>query len=170
MEEKDLVKKSIFKQIKQRTIYNFKETLFSDYKYKDCDSLHYTTHAEINTIEENISEEMIYTCNLEMPMLNPFEYFYIEELDKTVQIMSRVRSSKDNVCYYLYPETIKDEISQKSEEDAKQLQKDFYSNHTEELLMDKIKAQYTLINQLKHFKRQVMSNFWYKFMKKSITN
>ena len=170
MEEKDLVKKSIFKQIKQRTIYSFKETLPSDYKCKDCDSLHYATHAEIEKNERYVSEEIIYTCNLEMPMLNPFELFYIEELDMTVQIMSRVRSSKDNVCYCLCPETIEDEISQKSEEDAKQLQKDFYSNHTEGLIMDKLKAQYILINQLKQFKRQVMSNFWYKFMKKSISS
>lgn len=64
--------------------------------------------------KELLEESEIFTCNLEMPMLEEKESFYIEELNLLVKIEEKYRTSKENVVYYIESELIDDEETEKS--------------------------------------------------------
>jgi hypothetical protein len=63
---------------------------------------------------EKIEEIEVFTCNLEMPLLEIGENFYIEEKNLLVKIDSRCRTSKENVVYYIEPLSIEDEETRNS--------------------------------------------------------
>jgi hypothetical protein len=140
MEKKLTVKKSIFKQEIYRKIYNFLSNTCEN-KY----SLYGNYNSYININYEKIKEEEIFTLELEMPLLNEGEEFYIEELNKTVKILKRIRSSKENVCYYVEREIIEDEETIRTKERCEKIQEKYEEN--------------------KKFKEQVENSFWFKFIK-----
>lgn len=163
MREKNLIKKSMFKQSECRVIYTFEENK------KESTTGYISPKWQLSTrifsTKELIpdSEKEICTCELEIPMLEVGENFYIEELYRTVIVMERVRSSNDKVCYYLQPKIIEDEISKLSKEKADQLQMEYLSK----VEINKRVKELTLENKrLREFKDRVKSSFWYKFMKK----
>lgn len=155
MQNNKLVKTSVFKQEVHRKVYE----LYSGY---ETDMRSFIMHYHINDLvlkSEKISESEIFKCDLEMPLLNAGEEFYIEELDKTVKILKRVRTSKENVCYYVEPELIEDEETKRTKELAEQTKLN-YEMHKDEL--DNYKRER---NELKNFKEKVEGSFWFKFMK-----
>jgi len=146
MENNTLVKTSIFKQEQHRVIYDFLNYIldgeYSGRKYY---------YGLITSKTEKISEQEIFTCSLEMPLLSEGEEFYIEELSKTVKIKKRVRSSKESVYYYVEPEYIEDEESLNTKNRCRKLQDSF--NMYEQKVKD-----------LENFKKQVEKSFWYNFI------
>jgi hypothetical protein len=146
------VKKSIFKQPVHRKLYSFKEI----YNY---DIFRTGTEKGIFGETEFVKTNDIFTCELEMPMLEVGEEFYIEELNQTVKVTKRIRSSKENVCYYTEPETIEDEKTIESKLKAEELQK---LNILKEEEVRKLNDE---IFYLKEFKTRVKKSFWFKFIK-----
>jgi len=146
-EEKQLVKQSIFKQEQHRRTYEFMNTVVDRYYLNG--NRYYA--GMIMTKTEKVDESEIFLCDLEMPMLDVGEEFYIEELDKTVIIRKRVRSSKENVCYYVDPEIIEDEESKRTKELSENQQNKFNVFKNE-------------LTNLKKFKKQVVKSFWFKFI------
>jgi len=146
MENNTLIKTSIFKQEQHRIIYDFLNYIidgeYSGRKYY---------YGLITSKTEKISEREIFTCTLEMPLLNEKEEFYIEELNRTIKIKKRVRSSKESVCYYVEPEYIEDEESLVTKDRCRKLQDNF------NLYEQKVK-------DLEKFKEQVEKSFWYNFI------
>ncbi|MGL5329899.1 MAG: hypothetical protein ACRDD7_11560 [Peptostreptococcaceae bacterium] len=86
------VKTSIFKQ----------KVLPLTYKYNGSYEIYETTDSGFGYSEPDpIDVREIYTCSIEMPLLNRGNKFYIEELDKYVVINQAIRTSGDNVLYII---------------------------------------------------------------------
>lgn len=109
-------KKSIFKQATYRNLYKFKLKQDNNPLY----SLRDRTIFEIVKYHKYIKEEVIHTCNLEMPILNAGDLFYITELDKLVTITDSVRTSDNSYMYLCEPQYIEDEKSLDSKKVAEQ--------------------------------------------------
>lgn len=126
-----LVKKSIFKQKTSRKIYVIHRENMGDMTHHDdksgrwfADPLSLVLHKD--GIEEIIgSEQIIYICDLEIPLLEIGELFYIEEKDITVKIKERIRSSNNSVCYEVEPKIIEDEVTKQSLEKCEKVIFDF---------------------------------------------
>lgn len=103
-ENKEIIKNSIFKQKICAIGYSYN----SEKIYKT------RTNREIR-------EEEIFRCDIAMPLLNVGEEFYIEEMDLLVCINKVVRTSKDNVLYYIQERHEEDE---NIEEDKKKAEQD----------------------------------------------
>jgi len=169
----EIIKKSIFKQKVKRKMYEYTVSFFqpkNDYKdyFINC-----FRKWKINeyVLDETIKEENIYVLNLEMPLLEINEKFYIEELDLFVVIKERIRTSKENICYYIEDKLIEDEISLKSKKEVERKHAEFeiIKNDLKGLENDLKKLENGLKEYAK-FKQKVQNNFWYSFMKKSVTD
>ena len=148
MEGNKIVKKSIFKQPIYRRLYDFyinSGTKFNQ-KTRKYEELLYP---EILKTNEKIREDTIFICDLEMPMLDIGESFYIEKLDKIVEIKERMRTSEENVMYTVEPSVIKDEESLRTKQIA-------------ENLMYNYKFQ---SSEFENYKNKVNNSFWSRFIK-----
>ena len=159
MKNNMLVKKSIFKQENYKIVYEFV-------------ALPNNRYGHIKHKLEKINEFEIFICNLEMPLLDKEEEFYIEELNRVVKIIKRVRSSKENVCYYIEPKYIKDEKSktrcEKLQDNFNMFEKEREKFKTENRRLQDILNMFEKRNkeleELKKFKRIVQNSFWYRFI------
>lgn len=68
-----------------------------------------------------VKYKQFYNCDFEKPPLNTGEKVYINELDLTLMVLDRVRSTNGQYCYYVehVVETIENEESEKSLAEAK---------------------------------------------------
>lgn len=76
---------------------------------------------------EHVGTKTIWSGELNVPYLNDGELLYIEEIDTTVQIKARVRSTTGETVYLTSHEAeiIEDEITQKSKENAEALLQEY---------------------------------------------
>lgn len=133
----ELVKKSIFKQKTFRKVYVI---------HRECSITRPIVVMYIKTIDEEImdSDQNIYTCDLEMPLLEIGDLFYIEEKNMTVKIQARIRTSSNNVCYEVEPKIIEDEKTKESYDKCVNIVGNF----------DSIDAEYrSLKNEYRNLKR-----------------
>lgn len=61
-----------------------------------------------------IKEETICTCDIEIPMLEPGEHFFLSDTEKDILITLRMRSSDGTIVYYTKDELISTENTVKS--------------------------------------------------------
>lgn len=61
-----------------------------------------------------IKEEIISTCDIEIPMLKPGENFFLSDIGKNVVIELRMRSSDGSIIYYVKDELIDTENTEKT--------------------------------------------------------
>lgn len=134
------IRKSIFKQVQKRFLYEVSE--YSGLIYRS---------------EQKVLENKIFECNLEMPILQKGDKFYIEELDKAFTIAKYIRTSQDNALYYVQDEIIEDEISLKFKADAEALRLVTIAK------IDKEKETADKANE--DFESQVRKSFWFRFIK-----
>ena len=112
MDNTEIVKKSIFRQKTYAVRYHL-EYMWPNYVFTR------ERRAEVSVDSSNnlVSDDEIFVCNLEMPLLEKGEEFYIEEQNLLVKIESRCRSSLGSVTYYVEPNHITDDESKKSFEE-----------------------------------------------------
>lgn len=135
--EELIVKKSIFKQEQFKNVYskNYYDSGEPDL-YPNRDS-------------EKIEEDYVKECNLSMPLLKINDLFYIEEDDKTVGIKQVIRTSKDNVLYLCYPNTIEDKESYNAlREELKKEKTEWNLQHPIEKPKTEIKGIRKLVKKL----------------------
>ena len=110
-------KRSIFKQKVYAKRYEVR--LIKYYTYSNCGyNLEYRIAESTSDL---IEEKEIFTCDLEMPLLEVGDKFYIEELKLLVTIKERYRTSKENVVYFIDNKFIEDEQTTASKQDAENL-------------------------------------------------
>ena len=61
-----------------------------------------------------LKEEIICTCDVEIPLLESGEQFFITDIQKEVTIKSRMRSSDGSVTYYVEDELVDTENTEKT--------------------------------------------------------
>lgn len=76
----------------------------------------YNGKPEISQCNEFVKYEQFYNCDFEKPPLEKGEKVYINELDLTLAVLDRVRSTNGEYCYYVEHviEVIDDDKSAKS--------------------------------------------------------
>lgn len=103
------VVKSVFRQRTVEKIYGM-------------DSLRYSVYADRNKIEVSeadervLSDKVIGTYDIEIPMLEKGEEFFLHNIDKVVKIKNRMRSTNGAITYYVEDEFVETENSKKSYE------------------------------------------------------
>lgn len=105
---------------------------------------------------EFISYKQFYSCDFEKPPLEKDEKVYINELDLTVVVLDRVRSTNGEYCYYVdhVVESIENKESEKSLAEANiYLEKELERYNT-------VEGYEKVIAELKNKKK------WYHFFKK----
>lgn len=112
-------KRSIFKQkvyakryevkLIEKTIPFFRVSGYYDYNYE---------YRIVESCSNFIEEKEIFICDLEMPLLEIGDKFYIEELNKLVTIKERYRTSKENVVYFIDDSLIENEQTSISKQEA----------------------------------------------------
>lgn len=161
-ENKPMIKKSIFRQQTFAKRYELTtETEEIDWyyegkfhrvnKYIDTQKIKYVLGKEL------IEDKEIFTCDLILPLLRNGEQFYIEELELLVTIKSNCRTSSEEVCYYVEPKIINDEMTEKT------------LNEVKEILGEKLQSIVLDVRRLKHIKNEldkIKSSFWYKIINK----
>lgn len=162
-----MVKRSIFKQqiFAKRYKVARKEVLPFSY-HSLCDTqLFYTVNESGSKL---IKEDEIFVCDLEMPMLQIEEKFYIEEKEMLVTIKSRYRTSKENVVYYIESKLVEDEYTliSKTTEENKLMDVD---NRIEALSSSLSKACAD-IERKNRIIKQYQNSFWSRFIKTTIPN
>lgn len=106
MSEQQIMKKSIFKQETHSRIYE------PELSYqRNIYSLENIYHLSPSFTDVKVSEDIIATIEISMPLLKVGNKFYLEDEDKTVIIKSVIRTSKDNVLYFVEPIIIDDKDS-----------------------------------------------------------
>jgi hypothetical protein len=108
--EKYIGKKSIFRQLTYAKRYLSK--LSQNYingQYRYGESYCYNYNQGFYTTEnELVKDELLYECNLELPMLEVNEKFYISELNLLITVKECYRTSDETVVYYIEDKNIED--------------------------------------------------------------
>lgn len=112
-------KRSIFKQKVYAKRYEvkfiehkipfFRVSGYYDYNYE---------YKIVESCSNLIEEKEIFICELEMPLLEVGDKFYIEELNKLVTIKERYRTSKENVVYFIDDSLVENEQTSISKQEA----------------------------------------------------
>lgn len=103
--------KSVFRQREVEKIYGINCRKYSWLYDEHADRM------EINEIEQRvISDKMIGTYDIEIPMLEKGEEFFLEDVEKVVKIKNRMRSTDGSITYYVEDEIVETENSKKSYE------------------------------------------------------
>lgn len=103
--------KSVFRQREVEKIYGINCRKYS-WLYDE-----HSDRMEINEIEQRvISDKMIGTYDIEIPMLEKGEEFFLEDVEKVVKIKNRMRSTDGSITYYVEDEIVETENSKKSYE------------------------------------------------------
>jgi len=109
MDNNEIVKKSIFRQKTYVRRYSLE---YSQYNYMF--STRSRKELNIDSSSNLVSDEEIFVCNLEMPLLEDGEEFFIDELNTSVVIESRCRSSLGSVIYYVRSKHVDDEETKRT--------------------------------------------------------
>ena len=105
------VVKSVFRQREIEKIYGINCRKYS-WLY---DSLN--DRMEVADIDTRVlSDKVIGTYDIEIPMLERGEEFFLEDIEKVVKISKRMRSSDGSITYYVEDEIVETENSKKSYE------------------------------------------------------
>lgn len=143
----NITKKSIFKQAIYRNLYVFKaigmETVYSSVIHEQ---------ARIHKENELIKDGILYTCDLELPVLNIGEKFYITELNKQLIIKDRVRASDNSYIYICEGEYVDDEKSLYTKRIAEAQKTLYFNNKNAEKELEKIKNHWLLGRLIKCIK------------------
>ncbi len=167
MDEKQIVKNSIFKQRVFRKEYEFigRAEYRKDYgSGMWCKNKIY--HLQIDEKLIEIKNEEVFRCELEMPILNINEKFYIEEKDVLVTIKEQYRTSKENIIYIVEDKIIENSITKDSKDKAEILREKFniFKDANEELEkhLNNITSK---LNRYKTYIREIQKSFWFRFIK-----
>lgn len=114
--------KSVFRQRKVEKIYyiSVHRYNYSRYDFAVC-----------NDGENILSDDIIGTYDVEIPLLEPGDKFYLHDINETVIIKERVRSSNGDIIYYCVDKFIETENTKESFEKS-QLQKEKFDELLEE--------------------------------------
>jgi hypothetical protein len=105
------VVKSIFRQREVEKIYGIN---CSNHSWAYIDILR---RMEIEEIDKRVlSDKVIGTYDIEIPMLEKGEEFFLEDVEKVVKIKNRMRSTDGSITYYVEDEIVETENSKKSYE------------------------------------------------------
>jgi hypothetical protein len=139
MEEKDIVKKSIFKQkvFAKRWIVN-----------SYCDSYGYDGYYERSSMSsadkeedlEFIEDKKIFECELSLPVLQLGDKFYIESLDLMVIVIDSYRTSNDTMVYYVENKIISDDKTNETYNKALETISKFYEYQEMKEFVDEVKS------------------------------
>jgi hypothetical protein len=106
----EMIKMNIFKQRTYRELYSFRDA-------------HGNLSPSIQKGIAEVSNDVVFVSDLEMPLFAIGEKLYIKELDKGTAIVDRMRSSDNSVCYQIESKTVQDDVTfaskQKAEEELK---------------------------------------------------
>lgn len=160
--ESNIVKRSIFRQ---RTFAKRFEVIhiYGRSLYFNNDGYHIK-----ETEGDLIKEEEIFSCNLEMPMLNAGEKFYIEEKEQLVTIKESYRTSKDSVVYYIESLFVEDDETEKSRLNAEE--KLFETNKLKEHVLNLnnlLDEKQNIIDEHKEIINRYRRYFWNRLFIKS---
>ena len=113
--------KSVFRQRKAEKIYT---VVREEHYYSSADTL----EISVCTKDVNvISDDEIGSYDVEIPMLEIGEEFFLSDITKIVKIKSRMRSSDGSITYYVEDEFVETENTKSSYEKCMELVSD-YSN------------------------------------------
>lgn len=116
--------KSVFRQRKVEKIY----TVVRKGSYYGSAG---TLEISVCTKDVNvISDDEIDSCDIEIPMLEIGEEFFLSDITKTVRIKSRMRSSDGSITYYVEDEFVETENTKSSYEKCMEFVSN-YSNRVE---------------------------------------
>jgi hypothetical protein len=152
--EKYIGKKSIFKQrIYAKRYYTVLTQSFFERGYSS--SRFYFDKGRYNSDIELLKDETVYECNIELPMLEEGEKFYINKLDLLVKISSCFRTSDETVVYYIEDKKIEDEKTKETYEMVKAEIENFDNvkklNETITEQKDQIEALYNYVFRIKKY-------------------
>ena len=103
------VVKSVFRQRTVEKIYGMDSLCYSVYADKK--------RIEISEADKRVlSDKVIGTYDIEIPMLEKGEEFFLHDIEKTVKIQKRMRSTDGSITYYVEDEFAETENSKKSYE------------------------------------------------------
>lgn len=94
-----------------------------------------------------IKEEIICTCDVEIPMLEPGEQFFLADIQKEVIIKSRMRSSDGSIVYYVEDELVDTENTEMTLRECNEM---FSENKILEDNYDKLREKFE--NYTKEYK------------------
>lgn len=103
--------KSIFRQRQCEKLYHITRSYFYLDKYK------FEYYANANNV---LSDNQLTVHDVEAPLLEPGEHFFLHDLQKEIVIKSRLRSSDGTTVYYAEDEVIETENTKKSLEECKE--------------------------------------------------
>lgn len=101
------VVKSVFRQRKYEELYYLSYSYRTSY-HKEANIL-----AKKNT-DKLLSDETIGVYDIEIPMLDIGDKFFLEDIEKVVTIKSRMRGSDGSTIYYVEDETVETEDTKRS--------------------------------------------------------
>lgn len=136
---------------KEMQYSKFRQTIYALSYYYDI----WDDKIEKRSIGKKIRTEIICQCNIALPLLHKDEKFYIEELDRIVEIKAVYRTSKDNVLYIVNDDYEDDtDEAMKLSYESVQLEMESYK--------EKQKANEEKYN-LEYYKKE---SFWYRLFHK----
>lgn len=102
--------KSVFRQRTVEKIYGIKTINYFSV-YQD------SRRIEISEADKRVlSDKVIGTYDIEIPMLKKGEEFFLHNIEKVVRIKNRMRSTDGSITYYVEDEFVETENSKKSYE------------------------------------------------------
>lgn len=102
--------KSIFRQRQCEKLYRFK-----DNSYLYIKGIEYC----LNT-DNIISDKQLTVHDIEAPLLEEGEHFFLHDIEKEIVIKSRMRSSDGTVVYYVNDEIVETENTKRTYEECEQ--------------------------------------------------
>lgn len=105
------------------------ETFKSIFRQRQCEKLYcITNHRYYNfsmldyyaNTDNVLSDNQLTVHDVEAPLLEPGEHFFLHDLQKEIVIKSRLRSSDGTIIYYAEDEVVETENTKKSLEECKE--------------------------------------------------
>ena len=98
--------RSVFRQRKVEKIYyidGVRRSIYNKPEFYICDT-------DLNIL----SDDIIGTCDIEIPLLEPDDKFFLHDINETVTIKERIRSSNGNIVYYCEDKLVETEKTKES--------------------------------------------------------
>lgn len=109
--------KSIFRQREIEKLYELRY-LGSQWLYPRTDD--YVELSAISNNENVISDKAIGTYDIEIPMLEVGDKFFLHDIQEVVKIKSKMRSSDGSITYYVEDKVIETENTKKTYAECRQ--------------------------------------------------
>ena len=153
--EKEIMKHSIFKQDIKAKRYRIVQD-GGMYSYSNG---YYKKSIVTGFSSEVFETREIFNSNIEMPLLEIGDKFYIEELSKIVHIKDRIRTSKENVLYQIEDEIVEDGESADSLAKCEEMLLDHKDKST---LEEKICDMNIKISKMQDKINNIKKTWWFK--------